>query len=177
MTMPRAACLALFVALTGCSDRPVFEAGDGCALNSDCEPPLVCRLERCRAECAGTRDCELGSICVRDESGLGSCRLMDEAECTLNSDCPSPLVCRFAQCTNECAVDADCLAGSMCTADDTTGELGCFDPSEMGCLQDSDCDTGRVCKPDGRCREECVSDRDCRDGLTCTGPAGMRVCA
>lgn len=174
--------LVLVLALAACSDRPVFSAGDSCSLNSDCEAPLVCRLERCRPECAGVRDCEIGSICVVDELGLGSCRLADEATCELSGDCPRPLVCRFHECTNECAVEGDegdCLPGSVCRADGETGELGCFDPADMPCERDSDCGLPFVCAPDRRCREECVEDRDCRDGLVCVldDVAGARVCA
>jgi len=143
--------LILLVAL-GCGDRPTFDPGDGCTLSSDCESPFVCRLERCRAECAGVRDCPLGSLCVRDADGIGACRLSDESECALDGECPAPLVCRAGACTNECAIDDDCSAGSVCAMDEGSGLLGCFDPSETECAQPSDCPTDFVCKGDGRCR-------------------------
>jgi hypothetical protein len=176
--MLRATALALVMsaAALGCSERPVFNAGEACALNSDCEAPLVCRLERCRPECGGSRDCAVGSICVFDEDGLGSCRLPDESTCMLNSECPPPLVCRFGQCTNECAEHDDCLAGSFCRPDEGTGELGCFDPAQEDCDLDSDCTPPLVCKQDGRCREECIEHRDCRDNWQCVGPEEQRVC-
>ncbi len=166
--------VALGLALAGCSERPVLRTGEGCALNSDCESPLVCRLERCRRECASNRDCDIGSSCVFDEDGLGSCTVESEGTCTLTSECPEPLVCRFGRCTNECEADDDCPAGSACETRD--GERGCFDPAEEDCTLHSDCAETQMCAVDGRCREQCREDRDCRGDERCTGEPGERVC-
>lgn len=170
------ALLALMALTVGCGERPTFDPGEGCTLSSDCEAPFVCRLERCRAECAGVRDCPLGSLCVRDADGIGACRLSDEAECMLDGECPLPLVCRSGACTNECAVDADCAAGSVCSMDPESGELGCSDPSDTECTRPSDCPPDFVCKGDGRCRPICREDRDCRDGALCEVIDGAAMC-
>jgi len=169
------ALLALLL-LAGCGERPVFDPGEGCSLSSDCEAPFVCRLERCRAECATVRDCPIGSLCVRDADGIGSCRLADEGVCTLDGECPSPLVCRAGACTNECVVDSDCTAGSVCAMDTESGLLGCFDPSATECVQPSDCPPDFACKADGRCRPICREDRDCRDGAACQRVDGVAMC-
>ncbi len=167
--------LAMLV-LAGCGDRPTVDLGEGCSLNSDCESPYVCRLERCRIECARIRDCPIGSLCLPDANGIGACRLDDESECTLDGECTAPLVCRAGACTNECEVDGDCTAGSVCAMDMETGELGCFDPSDTECIQPSDCPPDFVCKADGRCRPICREDRDCRDGASCTTVDGVAMC-
>ncbi len=164
------------LALVGCGERPVFEPGEGCTLSSDCVTPFVCRLERCRAECATIRDCPLGSLCVRDADGIGACRLSDEAECELDGECTAPLVCRAGACTNECVEDGDCTAGSVCAMDPASGELGCFDPSDTECSRASDCPDDYVCKADGRCRPICREDRDCRDGSVCTVVGELAMC-
>ena len=169
---PALACLLLAV---GCGERPTFDPGDGCTLNSDCFEPYVCRLDRCRSECARARDCPLGSQCLADGDGVGACRLDDEATCAGDADCRLPLVCRAGACTNECSADRECTAGSLCLADEATGAAGCFDPATMGCVHPSECLSGFACHPDGRCRPECREDRDCRDGASCVltdGPLG-----
>lgn len=155
--------LLIGVAALGC-ERPELQLGDSCELNSDCSSPLVCRLERCRVECRGTRDCEVGLLCLPDESGVGACQL--ENECTLSSDCPPGLICAEARCTTECASDVDCPAGASCI-EDRDGVLGCVDRSEEACQLNSDCAPTLRCAPDQRCRVPCRADRDCRDGRSC----------
>lgn len=166
--------LPLVLALSACGERPALRIGEKCSFNSDCESPLVCRLDRCRRECAGTRDCPLDSMCIVDELGIGVCQVEDA--CELNSECLPPLVCRFGECTNECRTEEDCAAGASCLAQDD-GALGCVDVSEKPCQVASDCDEEwQFCAPDGRCREQCREDRDCRDGAVCVGTEGMRMC-
>jgi hypothetical protein len=52
---------------------------------------------------------------------------------------------------------------------DADGALGCFDPSSRNCVYSSECGTEGefVCAFDGRCRLECTSDCDCRNGEVC----------
>lgn len=154
------AALAATSVLHGCMTE-VSTLGVSCERNTQCDAPLVCRLGRCRQECASARDCAIGSICVRDAQGVGACRLPDEALCARPSDCAAPLVCRAGACTNECASDRDCAPGSLCD-----GEAGCVDLAEHACVLDSEC-APLVCARDGRCRDECLSDRDCRAGSAC----------
>lgn len=167
------AVLALALLAAGC-DRTELRLGEDCELNSDCASPLVCRLERCRVECRGTRDCAIGLLCIPDEDGVGACQLEDE--CQLASDCPPGLVCTDHRCTTECVADIDCPAGARCEAG-PDGVLGCVDRSEESCQLSSDCAPGLRCAPDRRCREPCRADRDCRDGRSCLSMAtGPTVC-
>ncbi len=159
-----------------CAERPQIAYSEGCELTTDCAPPFVCRLGACREACRQPRDCRPGTTCVRDPEHFGVCQLEDETECTLNSDCPTGLVCHFGQCTNECMNDRDCIAGLLCVPDDAGTQLACNDPYEDECSISSDCGDVLVCARDGRCREECREDRDCRDGRICDTSADPRVC-
>ena len=64
-----------------CTADPL-ELGAVCDLNSDCNAPLVCRLGKCRNECASARDCPLGTQCRLDEQGLGACLVEPDLACT-----------------------------------------------------------------------------------------------
>jgi len=102
-------------ATPGCTGDPAsLGLGEQCDLNSECEAPLVCRLGRCRRECATLRDCPIEALCVTDNESLGACTLPEEETCSLDSDCPAPLVCATGRCVNECATDVDCTTGARC---------------------------------------------------------------
>ncbi|HJL19032.1 MAG TPA: hypothetical protein RMH99_25440 [Sandaracinaceae bacterium LLY-WYZ-13_1] len=161
--MKRAAFLALVV-LAGCGESRA-ELGAQCELNTDCQTPYVCRLDRCRQECAATRDCPVGQLCVEGNRGLGACLLPDEVSCGVDSDCPQSLVCRRTRCTVECVEDRDCAAGARCVEED--GDAFCEDPADTRCERNSDCGADLVCGRDDRCRAECRADRDCREGARC----------
>lgn len=169
-----------FVALTsaallaGCGVEARRGLAAQCDRNGDCDAPLVCRLAFCRNACRTARDCIAGQSCVLDERGFGACQLPDETSCSLDSDCPSPLVCRFSRCVNECVDEGsgrDCPPGAVCRRD---GEgLGCVDEADDACQSNRDC-AGRgpdggdlVCASDGRCRVQCILDRDCGGGTVC----------
>lgn len=155
--------------LASCAPPRRAALGTACARNSDCDAPLVCRLGFCRNECATSADCGAGLSCVLDPSGLGACQLAPEAVCTLASECPEGLVCRFMQCTNACQTDRDCPGGARCERE--ADGLACVDPSERPCVLDEECDprgTGQRCLS-GRCRQECFTDRDCRNDFRCRG--------
>jgi hypothetical protein len=160
--------VTLLVLLTAC--LPPRRAGVGveCEVNSECDTPLVCRLGHCRNECATSADCAAGLSCVLDPSGVGACQLAAETDCTMASECPEGLVCRFMQCTNACETDRDCPGGSRCEADGAA--LACIDRSGVPCTFDEECDpigTGERCIA-RRCRRECFSDRDCRNDFRCS---------
>lgn len=158
--------------LAGCSDPELPRAlGEQCDLTSDCDAPLVCRLARCRKECATSRDCAAGLDCLLDNDGLGACQLPEETRCDRDSDCPDPLVCTMGECTNRCNCDPemdpcpDCPPGARCI-DDEEGARACIDLSES-CVYGSECPNGQVCATDQRCRPECRVDEDCRYGTRC----------
>lgn len=94
--------------------------------------------------------------------------------CSLNSDCTSPLVCAFQTCHVECKSTRDCVAygGGLCVESDKPYYI-CQNPSEKNCARNSDCAGKQICGNDLKCRDACVSDRDCLTGQTCTGA----VCA
>lgn len=172
--LPIATWLTCLVLTWGCS-RPTIQPGDDCELNTQCSAPLVCRLGRCRVECRASRDCAPGLECVRDEDSLGACQIRDETDCSLSSDCPSSLVCLFRHCTNACQTDVDCPPGALCEADEA-GLLGCRDGANMECTHNSGCPEPYICARDGRCREECREDWDCRDGEICLDGPDPNVC-
>ncbi|NOY93548.1 MAG: chromosome condensation regulator RCC1 [Deltaproteobacteria bacterium] len=103
---------------------------------------------------------------MRDSDGLGACQLPAETDCTLDSDCPEPLVCRDRQCTNACEDDRDCPPGSVC-GEDESGAFGCRDEAASDCQINSDCPELLVCAVDHRCRVECRVSRDCPTELIC----------
>lgn len=156
----------LLLAAAGCTSSDArLSLGSQCELTSECEAPLVCRLERCRKECVSTRDCALGLRCVKAQDGLGVCQLPDEATCVRNSECPVGLVCRMEECTNPCEEDRDCAAGQRC-ADDGEGGTACVEQAEELCIWDSDCPEPLVCNFRQQCQQECAEDRDC-EGRVC----------
>lgn len=165
---PCAALLALLAG--GCSARPTLTLGNECELATQCAAPLVCRLGHCRDECRLTRDCRAGLVCLRDADGLGACELPQDS-CALSSDCAAPLVCVMGRCSVACETDVDCPAGTECVAG-----TGCRDMSTMGCEYNTDCPDPYICAPDGKCHEQCHTDRDCRDGLVCDHTTFPTVC-
>lgn len=167
--------VGLIGAVAASCGRPSVQLGGRCELNSECQGLLVCRLGRCRNECRGSRDCAFGLRCVRSEDGLGACQLDTEASCTLSSECEAPLVCRSQTCTNACENDRDCPSGELCEEDERGGK-GCQDPTTESCRLNSDCPQPLVCAVDQRCREQCRTDRDCRDGQRCDVRQAPAVC-
>lgn len=157
--MRLASFAALLVLLAAC-ERPQFNAGGTCALNTDCAEPLVCGLERCRRQCVDSRDCAAGLMCLRLPSG-SVCQLPEERTCSLASDCPIGLACRFATCTTECVEDRDCPVGAACQLDEGQAALACVEVLTELCIYHSDCGPPRICGPDQRCRYECRDDIDC----------------
>ena len=135
--------------------------GGQCELSSECQAPLVCRLERCRRECISTRDCALGLRCVKAEDGLGVCQLPEERTCALDSECVPPLVCRTESCVNDCADDRDCPAAQRCDAETSS----CVEINESLCTYHSDCPEPYVCNARQQCQVECAEDRDCGSSL------------
>ncbi len=158
--------LLLLALAAGCADDPPKQLGGQCDLTSQCEAPLVCRIARCRKECASTRDCPVGQLCALDDDGLGACLLVEETRCARHSDCPGSLSCIAGRCTHECEEDRDCAPGASCVGVDD-GMPRCEDPADRSCARNSDCDGELTCAADGRCRLPCRADRDCREGSAC----------
>lgn len=137
-----------------CSDRQCIP---GCRRSDDCSPPWpLCHEERC-VECVGDGDC------LRDQ------------RCEANAcvwSCASDAECGGA--TPVCS-EGDCV---VCTAADQTqcegsldGQL-CVDSPRphCGCVEDSDCPSGRSCGDAGVCVEG--GDLPSFEGGTCAAADG-----
>lgn len=119
--------LAVLISATGCSDdsediaRKVGQVTESCALNSDCESPLVCVFERCHEPCNADSDCPYPARCVQsDRTNVFACQFPDEATCSggNDSECNAPLVCaEDDQCRSPCGRDTDCPGEQSCTDD------------------------------------------------------------
>jgi len=182
--LAHAACLAVMVASlpsAGCTTSRQAIGGQ-CELSSECQDPLVCRLDRCRLECASTRDCPVGALCAKDENGIGACLLPDEEVCAVDSDCAGVLRCLGGTCSEECRQNRDCAPGALCVCVpgmDCEGDMGqhlCVNPSGQACASTRECPDNLRCGRDGRCRPQCQANRDCVYGDVCQnglcGPAG-----
>lgn len=107
-----AAVAVVLCALAGAGCEARLSLGGACVYDSECAAPLSCRLGRCREECLSGRDCPLGSRCLREPtSGLGACRLPDEATCAVT--CPDGTDCLGGTCAARCTSDEACL-GTAC---------------------------------------------------------------
>jgi hypothetical protein len=130
----------LVVAVTGCGDdsediaRKVGQVTESCALNSDCESPLVCVFERCHEPCNADSDCPHPARCVQsDRTNVFACQFPEEATCSGgdDSECEAPLVCaEDDQCRSPCRRDGDC-------------------PEEQSCVNDGVCAAERDLDEDG----------------------------
>lgn len=100
----------------------------GCALNSECDSPLVCAFQRCHIECAEDRDCKVGEErCVRGEDG-NVCQLDQEIQCTSDRNCPGKQTCAAdGECRDSCRSADDCTPTQICA---NSGECASSDPTK-----------------------------------------------
>ncbi len=103
-----------------------------------------------------------GASCSKSPAGLA-------AQCSINSDCNSPLVCVFSHCHQACAETRDCPSPERCVA------AGSYDvctlPSDETCsTPGSACPTGLTCAS-GECRNACQSTTQCIPGQVCVSNA------
>ena len=103
--------------------------------------------------------------------GTEKLSLDNGARCSLNSDCRVPLVCGFERCRVQCVTSRDC-DGRLCVRGDLGGNV-CQLDDEVECNHNSECPGTQLCGPDRRCRDVCITDRDCVTDLLCV----TRVCA
>ncbi len=104
--------------------------------------------------------------CERAEPVLGS-------ECSLNSDCATPLVCTLQRCRRQCLDSRDCGAGLLCLRRPEGN--ACQLEQEASCGLTSDCGGELVCSF-GTCTTECIEDRDCVAGATCESDGARNSC-
>jgi alpha-tubulin suppressor-like RCC1 family protein len=87
--------------------------GAPCTRASECGAALVCRLGRCRSECALNRDCPIEARCLLDAEGNGSCSVPTDV-CSA-STCEGTLLCVEGACVSGCdPADAVCPADARC---------------------------------------------------------------
>ncbi len=118
------------------SDGSTPEAGPSglCTLDSDCEENLVCAFGRCHSECATSKDCMGGAICLPP----GVCELPLEATCSTTLPCVTELTCAGKVCRAPCNPGASvgtpggCLEAQVCTATPNSTTYVCVDSTVSG---------------------------------------------
>lgn len=100
-------------------------------------------------------------------SGLAS-------NCSINSDCNSPLICAFGRCHIACTVSSDCSLGERCVLTGTSGS--CQLPAETTCSTATACQPGEVCGTDMQCRASCTVNASCAMGDYCLPSGTNNAC-
>lgn len=120
--------------------------------------------------CAGVWDCQIGEICIDNNSdGVTEC-VDDPSICQINDDCQMGWHCdlfedsEYGECIynyGRCYRDIDCGDGYKCNENGECIELNCFE---------YECDCGKKCEDNGvigHCVRECYQNEDCGDGFKC----------
>lgn len=92
-----------------------------CHYNEDCDKHEACdRLNRvCRPVC-GEGTCAPTAVCVADNhQPKCSIVIQPEAECILDSECPSDFICINAKCQDACLLVNVCTGDQQCRVLDT----------------------------------------------------------
>ena len=194
--------IAVLLSIAACQSGAAL--GTTCSLSSECASPLVCRIGRCRTQCAIARDCPAGQVCLITPSGLGACELPAIDVCSVS--CDPPLACASGHCRVRCTTNDDCPGGHVCTANacqradamlDAGLEAGTdasldsgLPPFDAGLTCDPVANTGcagrcglvsgaPTCVPGGgvgALEDACTSESTCGPGLSCQGGRCVRVC-
>ena len=164
----------------GGSDKPPLAGlAEGCLVNTDCNAPLVCAFRKCHEACVDSRDCKgPGQRCVSSDRPYHVCQLVDERNCTYNSDCGGGQTCGVDfQCRDQCNADRDCLNEQLCVAG-SCAEIGEVEAGALAgaaavdagngqrCLYTSECAAPLVCR-NHFCGVECRASSDCAAGVQC----------
>jgi hypothetical protein len=99
-----------------------------CAINSNCDAPLICAFSRCHSACMESRDCPDGERCVLSGAS-GVCQLQQESTCTTaNSLCSTGEICGTdMQCRAQCTSTIPCVEGDFCLPSGTL--QACYAPT------------------------------------------------
>jgi hypothetical protein len=107
--------------------------------------------------------------------GGGSDKTDPGKTCQYNSDCQSGLTCSFGRCMSACQAETDCPTGQQCVKN-SSGINVCLLPEVETCNYTTQCTVPLICASDFKCRNQCLSDRDCATKTQkCVLPDG--VCA
>ena len=175
--------------VVGCSSAKRIEPGAACLLNTDCNNPLVCSMDKCHDACHGTADCPPGESCVKTAQGT-VCQLPGEASCSQNT-CGGILVCASdLRCRAGCLSPTDCAEKQLCvsgvcadTAElNTSGQLPQLAPDSgvkvaVGgvCILNSDCQQSLACVMN-RCHDLCRASSECPAGQSCVNTPAGAIC-
>ena len=98
-------------------------------------------------------------------------RSLPDGQCVFNSDCDGNAICAGRFCRAQCNPaggqgDRDCVSmfgmGWHCRPSGQADKSVCTPPGDEGyCVYSSQCNDPLVCTRDGRCANQCVTDRDC----------------
>ncbi len=85
--------------------------------------------------------------------------------CVRNSECADGLACVFRRCHQSCRTSKDCPTDSSgerlrCMVGERPSNVCQLDPERV-CERNSDCPENQLCALDNKCRDGCVSTRDC----------------
>jgi alpha-tubulin suppressor-like RCC1 family protein len=94
-------------------------------------------------------------------------------QCTINSECGAPLVCRLGRCRAECRTARDCATGTVCLTDNQ-GLGACGLLVEDRCALSSECPDPLRCV-DGTCLNTCEAS-GCLPGSRCDLEASPPAC-
>jgi uncharacterized membrane protein YgcG len=97
------------------------------------------------------------------------------ANCSINTDCDSPLICAFGRCHDACMASRDCPDDERCVLSGGVGS--CQLPTETTCTTaNSLCSTGEVCGTDLQCRAQCTATIPCASGDYCLASGTLQAC-
>ncbi|MBL8601077.1 MAG: hypothetical protein JNK72_04050 [Myxococcales bacterium] len=166
--------LAALVAASGCTSREVPRGQ--CSFDTECEAPLVCISEFCRASCSDANPCPSGMNCVAAPGGAVRICVpgTEEPTCQYASDCPASTTCtRDGRCQSECRTSYDCnVINPYLTCQSGTCELicpsgfsNCDGDRRNGCEAElatslNHCGAcGNVCRPGPNATASCAAGR------------------
>ena len=156
LVLPAAA--VVLAGTPSCSSKALAPLDSTCALNSDCDSPLVCVFAQCHQQCKLASDCPGDERCVSTGSDAGAgnvCQLPQESLCTPAGACVGDLVCGTdGQCRAPCSPQTGCPSGQSCSA--LAGASACFDalnPVDRGVIGGPDAG-GPVERPDATAGED-----------------------